>query len=50
MCASTAWGAVGRSPVTVPVHPGKALKRGTLASILRTAEITVEEFVAALGR
>jgi predicted RNA binding protein YcfA (HicA-like mRNA interferase family) len=38
----------GRPPVTVPLH--KSLKRGTLRAILREAEITVDEFVAALGR
>jgi len=38
----------GRAPVTVPMH--KPLKRGTLRSILRTAEIEVEAFVAALSR
>jgi predicted RNA binding protein YcfA (HicA-like mRNA interferase family) len=42
--------AIGRNPVTVPIHKGKPLKRGTLASILRTAEISVEEFLSALGR
>jgi predicted RNA binding protein YcfA (HicA-like mRNA interferase family) len=40
----------GRTPVTVPMHKGKTLKRGTLRSILREAEISVEEFVGALGR
>lgn len=40
--------AVGRAPVTVPRHG--TLKRGTLRSILRVAEISVEEFVEALGR
>jgi predicted RNA binding protein YcfA (HicA-like mRNA interferase family) len=38
----------GRAPVTVPMH--KPLKRGTLRAILRTAEIEVGVFVAALGR
>ena len=38
----------GRAPVTVPRHG--TLKRGTLRSILRVAEISVEEFVTALGR
>ncbi len=33
----------GRSPVTVPLHP--TLDRGTLRSILRTAQISPEEFV-----
>lgn len=40
--------AAGRAPVTVPRHG--TLKRGTLRSILRVAEISVEEFVEALGR
>ena len=40
----------GRTPVTVPMHKGKTLKRGTLRAILREAEISVEEFLAALGR
>jgi predicted RNA binding protein YcfA (HicA-like mRNA interferase family) len=35
-------------PVTVPMH--KPLKRGTLRSILRTADIEVGVFVAALLR
>lgn len=38
---------VGRAPVTVPLHD--TLKRGTLRSILRVAEISVEEFVEALA-
>jgi predicted RNA binding protein YcfA (HicA-like mRNA interferase family) len=38
----------GRTPLTVPMH--KTLKRGTLRAILREAEITVEAFLAALGR
>jgi predicted RNA binding protein YcfA (HicA-like mRNA interferase family) len=36
----------GRNPVTVPMHP--TLDRGTLRAIIRTAEITVDEFVALL--
>jgi predicted RNA binding protein YcfA (HicA-like mRNA interferase family) len=40
----------GRTPLSVPMHKGKTLKRGTLRSILRVAEISVDEFVAALGR
>ena len=36
----------GRAPLTVPMH--KPLKRGTLRAILRTAEIEVSTFVAAL--
>ena len=39
----------GRKPVTVPQHTGKSLKRGTLRSILREAELSVAEFLAALG-
>jgi predicted RNA binding protein YcfA (HicA-like mRNA interferase family) len=38
----------GRMPVTVPMH--KPLKRGTLHSILRTDDIEVSVFVAALRR
>jgi predicted RNA binding protein YcfA (HicA-like mRNA interferase family) len=38
-----------RSPITVTVHKGKTLKRGTLRAILRAADITVEEFVAELA-
>ena len=34
----------GRNPVTVPMHP--TLDRGTLRAIIRTVEITVDEFVA----
>jgi predicted RNA binding protein YcfA (HicA-like mRNA interferase family) len=34
-----------RRNVTVPVHAGRDLKRGTLRSILRQAGFTVEEFV-----
>jgi len=37
-----------RRTVTVPVHPGKDLKRGTLRSIIRQAGFTVEEFVELL--
>jgi predicted RNA binding protein YcfA (HicA-like mRNA interferase family) len=36
----------GRGPVTVPLH--RELDRGTLRSILRTADISVAEFVALL--
>jgi predicted RNA binding protein YcfA (HicA-like mRNA interferase family) len=36
----------GRIPVTVPMH--KPLKRGTLRSILRTADIELAVFVAVL--
>jgi predicted RNA binding protein YcfA (HicA-like mRNA interferase family) len=34
-----------RRTVTVPVHAGHDLKRGTLRSIVRQAGLTVEEFV-----
>jgi predicted RNA binding protein YcfA (HicA-like mRNA interferase family) len=36
-----------RSPVTVPMH--HEIDRGTLRSIIRTAEISVEEFNKLLG-
>ena len=36
----------GRSPVTVPLHDN--LDRGTLRSILRTAELSADEFLALL--
>jgi predicted RNA binding protein YcfA (HicA-like mRNA interferase family) len=36
----------GRNPVTVPMHP--TLDRGTLRAIIRTVEITVDEFAALL--
>jgi predicted RNA binding protein YcfA (HicA-like mRNA interferase family) len=39
----------GRKPVTVPKHKGKSLKRGTLRSILREADLSVDEFLATLG-
>ena len=34
---------MSRTPVTVPLHD--TLDRGTLRSIIRTADITIEEFV-----
>jgi predicted RNA binding protein YcfA (HicA-like mRNA interferase family) len=34
-----------RRTVTVPLHAGRDLKRGTLRSIIRQAGFTVEEFV-----
>jgi predicted RNA binding protein YcfA (HicA-like mRNA interferase family) len=37
-----------RRAVTVPVHGGRDLKRGTIRSILRQAGLTVEEFVQLL--
>ena len=36
----------GRDPVTVPIH--NTLDRGTLRSIIRTVDITVEDFVKLL--
>ena len=36
----------GRNPVTVPLHD--ILDRGTLRSIIRTADVTVEEFTGLL--
>ena len=38
--------APGRVPVTVPLHT--ELDRGTLRSILRTAELSAEEFISVL--
>ena len=38
----------GSRLVTVPVHAGETIPPGTLKSILRLAEITVEEFIALL--
>ena len=37
----------GRPPVTVPMHA--TLDRGTLRSILRSCELSVEEFIKLLG-
>lgn len=37
----------GRSPVTVPLHD--QLDRGTLRSIIRTADVSVDQFVALLA-
>jgi predicted RNA binding protein YcfA (HicA-like mRNA interferase family) len=34
--------------VTVPVHRAKALKRATLAAIIKQSGLTVEEFTALL--
>lgn len=36
----------GRSPVTVPMHD--TLDRGTLRSILRVADVSVDDFIALL--
>ncbi len=38
--------AAGRSPVTVPMHT--ELDRGTLRSIIRTVDVSVEEFLELL--
>lgn len=38
----------GRSPVTVPLHD--ELDRGTLRSILRTVNLTPEEFIELVNR
>jgi predicted RNA binding protein YcfA (HicA-like mRNA interferase family) len=35
--------------VSVPVHKGETLKKGTLRGIISSAGITVDEFIAALG-
>ena len=32
-------------PVTVPVHKGKPLKKGLLMAQIKTAKITIEEFL-----
>ncbi len=37
----------GRPPVTVPLH--SEIDRGTLRSIIRTAEISVGEFIKLVG-
>ena len=37
----------GRTPVTVPLH--RTLDRGTLRSIIRTADLTVDEFLTLSG-
>jgi len=36
----------GRTPVTIPLH--NELDRGTLSSILRTANISTEKFISLL--
>ncbi|PKB73524.1 MAG: hypothetical protein BZY75_01500 [SAR202 cluster bacterium Io17-Chloro-G7] len=41
-------GALGRRPVTVPLH--RELDRGTLREILRTAGVSVQEFVEEMRR
>ncbi|UQA57328.1 type II toxin-antitoxin system HicA family toxin [Polyangium aurulentum] len=37
----------GRSPVTVPLHG--TLDRGTLRSILRTADVSIDQFLELLS-
>jgi predicted RNA binding protein YcfA (HicA-like mRNA interferase family) len=41
-------GCEGRSPITVPLHG--TLDRGTLRSILRTADVSAEQFTELLSR
>jgi predicted RNA binding protein YcfA (HicA-like mRNA interferase family) len=43
-----AYPADARRIVTIPIHAGKDLKRGTLRSIIRQAGLSVEEFVRPL--
>jgi len=38
----------GRAPVTVPLHP--TLDRGTLRSILRAIDLSVDDFLELLAR
>jgi predicted RNA binding protein YcfA (HicA-like mRNA interferase family) len=40
----------GAQSTTVPVHRGTDLRIGTVRGILRDAEMTVDEFIALLGR
>lgn len=40
----------GDTDVTVPLHGPRDVKRGTLASILRQAELSVDEFLDLLKR
>jgi predicted RNA binding protein YcfA (HicA-like mRNA interferase family) len=35
--------------ISVPVHGNRALRQGTLRNIIRSAGLTVEEFVELLG-
>ena len=37
----------GRAPVTVPLHD--SLDRGTLRSVLRTADVSVDDFIDLLA-
>lgn len=39
-----------RHVVTVPVHGRKSLKAGTLKGIIKSAGLTLEEFIEALGK
>jgi len=36
--------------VTIPVHAGRDIKRGTLRGIINDLDMTVEEFIQALKR
>ena len=36
-----------RATTTVPIHPGKTVKKGTLRAILSQARVSVEEFIEA---
>lgn len=38
-----------RYNLAVPVHKGRVLKRGTLRGLIRSAGVTLDEFLAALG-
>ncbi|MGH7491163.1 MAG: type II toxin-antitoxin system HicA family toxin [bacterium] len=38
------WRESDKKRVTVPVHPGKDMPTGTLRSILRDAEISIDKF------
>ena len=34
--------------LSVPVHKGKSIKKGTLGSLIKDAGITIDDFVAAI--
>lgn len=36
--------------LTIPVHKNKTLKKGTLRQLIRSAGVTVEEFITLLER
>jgi predicted RNA binding protein YcfA (HicA-like mRNA interferase family) len=40
----------GRDPLSVPVHGGKSLKPGTLRGLIKTAGLTVKEFLELLDK